>query len=110
MNSYSRILLLGLVLSCGLCTVGAESSVALSGSDIERAIVAIKRFKEENPEARLINFEVHITHRKAEIDVAFLPNPVPGSMLRGGRTEFGKEVHYVFLKQSLTISRTTFGR
>jgi hypothetical protein len=82
----------------------------IRGDDLGCAVVAFQRHKKDYPEADLTHFVVQLRPRQKEVEVIFLPDPVPGSTLMGGKTEFGEEVHYVISKASHTVLKVTYGR
>ena len=90
----------------------------MTGSQLQACSVALVRFKSDQAHAEIANFRVVVHDHPTEFEVVFIPNQpratVPQlegrTVVLGGETEYGREVHYFISKDTFEISRQHFAR
>ena len=82
----------------------------LTGFQVKACCVALEEFgKKKNGD--LEHFSVYIYENADGYEIVFVPNqPNDEPSVRGGRTKFGREVHYHISKDKFEIIKTSFGR
>jgi hypothetical protein len=107
---YCLIVILCLIHLCNQIARGDEP-VRISGNDLQCVLVAVQKFKVDQPKARLKHFVLEVNKRGQSVEIVFVPKPLLGPVYHlGGGNEYGNEVHYLVSRRSLKIVRTTWGR
>lgn len=86
--------------------------------ELQACSIALERFKSDEIRANLDNYHVVVRDHAEEFEVVFVPNQHPSAVsptgvrtvLVGGATEYGPEVHYYVKKNTFEILRRHFAR
>ena len=96
-----------LVLPLSACSQGAFS--AKSADSLAIAAASAQFIQDEN-RSDLNNFEVILEDRHDAFEVIFVPHQLEGREMWGGKTLYGREVHYYVEKNTYQIRRRHFAR
>jgi len=107
-----KLLLVGSILSAQAASAG--EIVAVRAQELAAANVAMTHFKRINPHVDLKHYEVELTRRRDELEVAFIAdeperNP-PIHPRTGGGSVYGNDMTYVVSIPQLKIIRYNFNR
>ncbi len=79
--------------------------------------IALELFKEKEKGAYLKNFDVKVRDHSDAYEVIFIPKQVATenregtvTLSLGGKTAYGREVHYLISKIGYKVIRTSFAR
>jgi hypothetical protein len=84
----------------------------------QAVLVAQERFQEDEASSDLKNYTVRVVNLPTAFEVIFIPNLPPLKELSsgevqvtvGGRTVYGREVHYMVERDTYKITRRSFAR
>jgi hypothetical protein len=90
----------------------------MTGPELQACSIALVRFKSDEARAEIANYHVTVREHPTEFEVAFIPNQPPSTtsstqvrtVILGGRTDYGREVHYFVNKDTFEVSRRHFAR
>lgn len=94
-----------------------EETYVITGSALMACAVALEDFRNHESGSNIENFIVHIRDNVGAFEVIFVPNQTPQdpdsttyNLTVGGKTSYGREVHYVISKDTYEVVRKHFAR
>jgi hypothetical protein len=105
------LLVLIMIPAMGMCAPHGTDKPTMKALQVRACCVAMKDFLSTENNADLNHFAVQVSEDNDSYEVIFIPDQMPnGPSVRGGRTQYGREVHYIVSRGTWQITRKTFAR
>jgi hypothetical protein len=95
----------------------SQEPIAMRGTQLMACSDALERFTKEETGSDIARYTINLRETPEAFEVVFVPDQVtpnnPGQSLKvtlGGKTAYGREVHYIISKEKYEILRTFFAR
>ena len=105
------------MLGAMMLPVVSQEVVVIKGPELVACSVALEKFRREESKSSVENYSIEVTESPTAFEVVFIPNQPPQDpksgrreITLGGKTIYGREVHYVVSKDTYKVIRTSFAR